>query len=142
MQQISLDEILSVVLSRMDGLAASEENLKSKFNIMGRVLYRKGLLSDQDVIDAIKEEHRLLVELGALKEEPDEEMVQAIADSMLQWLKGDVEAIKESMKVYEEKMRQAIAKEERKPRIDVAPSSALKQLDQMSGNKKGSKLIL
>jgi hypothetical protein len=46
------------------------------------------------------------------------------------------------MKVYEEKMRQAIAKEERKPRIDVAPSSALKQLDQMSGNKKGSKLIL
>ncbi|PIE54520.1 MAG: hypothetical protein CSA35_06145 [Dethiosulfovibrio peptidovorans] len=142
MQQISLDEILSVLLARVDGLTASAENVKNKFNILGRALYRKGLLSDQDVTDAIKEEYKLLFEIGALKEEADQEMVHVMADSLLQWLKGDVHAIKEGMKAYEEKMRQAIAKEESRPKIDVAPSSVLRQLDQMSGGNKGSKLIL
>ncbi len=142
MQQISLDEILSVLLARVDGLTASAENVKNKFNILGRALYRKGLLSDQDVTDAIKEEYKLLFEIGALKEEADQEMVHVMADSLLQWLKGDVQAIKEGMKAYEEKMRQAIAKEESRPKIDVAPSSVLRQLDQMSGGNKGSKLIL
>ncbi len=141
-QQISLDEILSVLLARVDGLAVGMENIKSKFNIMGRALYRKGILTDEDVIEAIKEEHSLLFQLGAIKEEPEEEMVSAIADSLLQWLKGDAEAIKESMRVYDEKMRQAIAREESKPRIDVASPSVLRQLDQISGTKKGGKLII
>nr|WP_321499548.1 hypothetical protein [uncultured Dethiosulfovibrio sp.] len=142
MQQISLDEILSMLLSRVDSLSVGTENIKSKVNIIGRALYKKGLLSDQDIVDAVKDEHALLLELGAIKEMPEEDMLVAMADSLLQWLKGDGEAIKESMKVYEEKMRQAIAKEESKPRIDVAPPSVLRQLDQLGGKGKGGKLIL
>lgn len=142
MQQISLDEILSMLLSRVDSLSVGTENIKSKVNIIGRALYKKGLLSDQDIVDAVKDEHALLLELGAIKEMPEDDMLVAMADSLLQWLKGDGEAIKESMKVYEEKMRQAIAKEESKPRIDVAPPSVLRQLDQLGGKGKGGKLIL
>lgn len=142
MQQISLDEILSMLLSRVDSLSVGTENVKSKVNIIGRALYKKGLLSDQDIVDAIKDEHALLMSLGAIKEMPEEDLLAAMADSLLQWLKGDAEAIKESMKIYDEKMKQAIAKEENKPRIDVAPSSVLRQLDQLGGKGKGGKLII
>lgn len=141
-QQISLDEILSMLLSRVDSLSIGTENIKSKVNIIGRALYKKGLISDQDIIDAVKDEHSLLMDLGAIKEMPEDDMLSAMADSLLQWLKGDSEAIKESMKVYEEKMRQAIAKEESRPKIDVAPPSVLRQLDQLGGNGKGGKLII
>ncbi len=34
--QVSLDEILSMLLARVDGLALSDENSKSKFNIITR----------------------------------------------------------------------------------------------------------
>lgn len=141
-QQISLDEILSVLLSRVDGLTVGIENVKSKFNVLGRALYRKGILTDDDVIQAIKDENSLLFKLGAIKEEPDDETINTIADGLLQWLKGDAEAIKETMRAYDERMRQAIAKEESKPRIDVASPSVLRQLDQISGSRKGGKLIL
>ncbi len=142
MQQISLDEILSMLLSRVDSLSIGTENIKSKVNIIGRALYKKGLISDQDIVDAVRDEHALLMDLGAIKEMPEEDMLSAMADSLLQWLKGDSEAIKESMRVYEEKMRQAIAREESKPRIDVAPPSVLRQLDQLGGKGKAGKLIL
>lgn len=142
MQQISLDEILSMLLSRVDSLSIGTENIKSKVNIIGRALYKKGLISDQDIVEAVRDEHSLLMELGAIKEMPEEDMLAAMADSLLQWLKGDSEAIKESMRVYEEKMRQAIAKEESRPKIDVAPPSVLRQLDQLGGKGKGGKLII
>ncbi|MDD4836807.1 MAG: hypothetical protein PHU72_06870 [Dethiosulfovibrio sp.] len=142
MQQISLDEILSMLLSRVDSLSIGTENIKSKVNIIGRALYKKGLISDQDIVDAVRDEHSLLMDLGAIKEMPEDDMLAAMADSLLQWLKGDSEAIKESMRVYEEKMRQAIAKEESRPKIDVAPPSVLRQLDQLGGKGKGGKLII
>ena len=142
MQQISLDEILSMLLSRVDSLSIGTENIKSKVNIIGRALYKKGLISDQDIVDAVRDEHSLLMDLGAIKEMPEDDMLAAMSDSLLQWLKGDSEAIKESMRVYEEKMRQAIAKEESRPKIDVAPPSVLRQLDQLGGKGKGGKLII
>ncbi len=36
--QVSLDEILSMLLARVDSLAINDENSKSKFNIVARVL--------------------------------------------------------------------------------------------------------
>ena len=40
--QISLDEVLSMLLSRVDAMAVANENMKSKFNILARALYKKG----------------------------------------------------------------------------------------------------
>ena len=95
--QVSLDEILSMLLARVDSLALSDENSKSKFNIITRALYKKGVLTDEDVVDSIREEHRMLKELGLIAEMPGEEMVAAIADNILQWIKGDVAALKKGM---------------------------------------------
>ena len=67
--QISLDEVLSMLLSRVDAMTMANENMKSKFNILARALYKKGLLNDDDILQSVKDEHQLLVDLGAVKPE-------------------------------------------------------------------------
>ena len=140
--QISLDEVLSMLLARVDSLAMNDENNKTKFNVIARVLYKKGLLTDQEILDSVVEEHRMLKELGLIAAEPPEEMAQAIADSLLQWIKGDVAGLKKSMEDYEKKLQEYASQETRKPSIAVASSNVLQQLDKMGGPKPGGKLIL
>lgn len=141
--QVSLDEILSMLLARVDGLALSDENSKSKFNIITRILYKKGIITDQDVIDSIREEHRMLKSLGLIAEEPEEDVIAAIAENILQWIKGDVDALKKGMEEYEKKMQEAMSRQNQKPKIDVASPAVLQQLNRMGGKQGGgSKLIL
>ncbi|MDD2453081.1 hypothetical protein [Aminivibrio sp.] len=141
--QVSLDEILSMLLARVDSLVLSDENSKSKFNIITRVLYKKGIITDDDVADSIREEHRVLKELGLIAEEPGEDVVKSIAENILQWIKGDVEALKKGMEEYERKMQDAVSRQPQKPKIDVAPAAVLQQLNRMGGKQGGgSKLIL
>ena len=85
--QISLDEVLSMLLSRVDAMAVANENMKSKFNILARALYKKGLLTDDDLVQSVKEEHKLLLDLGAIKEMPADEALKSIADNMIVWSK-------------------------------------------------------
>jgi len=141
--QVSLDEILSMLLARVDSLVLNDENSKSKFNIITRVLYKKGIITDDDVANSIREEHRVLKELGLIAEEPGEDVVKAIAENILQWIRGDVEALKKGMEEYERKMQDAMSRQQQKPKIDVAPAAVLQQLNRMGGKQGGgSKLIL
>ena len=143
MQQIGLDELMSMILARMDGLTLESENQKSRFNIMFRILYKKGLFNDADALDAVREEHRILHELGMIKEMPDEEAMKATAESMMLWIRGDVKAIKHSMEEYDKRLKEAMAQQQ-KPRIDVAPAAVLNELDRMGGTPQGGgkKIIL
>ncbi len=140
--QVSLDEILSMLLARVDSLVLNDENSKSKFNIITRVLYKKGILTDEDVMDSIREEHKVLLGLGLIAEEPSEEMVKAISESILQWIKGDVEALKKGMEEYERRIQENANREAQKPKIDVASPAVLQQLDRMGGKQGGGKIIL
>ncbi|MDY3868497.1 MAG: hypothetical protein SOZ52_03940 [Pyramidobacter sp.] len=140
--QISLDEVLSMLLARVDGMAMANENLKSKFNILARALYKKGLLTDEDILESVRDEHKLLLDLGAVKEMPDDEALKTVADNIVVWVKCDSEAIKQSLKDYEAKVKEMMKEEERKPRLDVASAADLQRLDRMSGNNQGSRLII
>ena len=140
--QISLDEVLSMLLSRVDAMTMANENMKSKFNILARALYKKGLLNDDDILQSVKDEHQLLVDLGAIKSMPDETTLKSIADNVTQWVKNDAEAIKKSMMEYEAKVKAMIEEEEKKPRLDVASAADLQRLDRMSGKAPGSRLIV
>lgn len=141
--QISLDEVLSMLLSRVDAMSMASENMKSKFNILARALYKKGLLMDEDILESVRDEHKLLLDLGVIKEMPDEEMLKAVALNVTQWVKNDAEAIKQSMKEYEAKVKAMIEEEEKKPRLDVASAADLQRLDRMSGGGQGaSRLII
>lgn len=138
--QISLEEIISMLLQRVDSLSASDENNKTKQNIINRVLYNKGIITDSDIMVSVKEEYRMLKELGVIQAEPDESMYQTITDGILQWIKGDVEGIKKSMADYEKKLQElAKAEAAKKPKIEVANANVLNQLDAAN---KGGKLII
>ena len=140
--QISLDEVLSMLLSRVDAMTVANENMKSKFNILARALYKKGFLTDEDLVQSVKEEHKLLLDLGAIKEMPDDEALRSIADNMIVWIKNDAEAIRKNMKDYEAKVKAMIEEEEKKPRLDVASAADLQRLERMSGKKSGGGLII
>ena len=139
--QISLEEIISMLLSRVESLSANDENSKTKSNIIYRALYKKGLITEEDILDSVKEEYRMLKELGVIQAEPKEEMYRTITDGILQWIKGDVEGIKRSMAQYEKKLQEYTREEAaKKPKIEVAGANVLNQLDNMAGGK--GKLII
>ena len=140
-EQIGLDELLSMLLARVDNMAADLENQKSRFNIMFRVLYKKGVISDQDVTDSVREEHRVLKELCIIDEMPSDAALENAAKSLLLWIKGDADAIKKTMEDYKKRVSDAMAKQS-KPRIDVAPAAVLGQLDRMGAQQGGKKLII
>ena len=54
--QISLEEIISMLLQRVDALSASDENNKTKQNIINRVLYNKGILTEEDILASVRKE--------------------------------------------------------------------------------------
>jgi len=139
--QIGLDELLSMLLARVDGMAMDSENQKSRFNIMFRILYKKGLISDQDILDSVKEEHRILKELGMIDQMPPKEALDTVAKGILLWIKSDTDAIKKTMEEYEKRVSDAMAKQQ-KPKIDVAPAAVLSQLDRMGGQQGGGKKLI
>jgi hypothetical protein len=140
--QIGLDELLSMLLTRVDGMALESENQKNRFNIMFRILYKKGLFSDQDVLDSVREEHRILKELGMIEDLPSNEMLESVAKGLLLWIQGDVETLKKTMEEYEKRVSDAMARQQ-KPKIDVAPAAVLGQLDRLGAQQQsGKKLIL
>lgn len=128
--QISLEEIISMLLSRVDSLTANDENNKTKTNIIFRVLYDKGFFTKDDVLASVKKEYAMLKKLEIIKEEPTDEMYEAVTNGILQWITGDVEGIKKSMTDYEQKLKEyAKSEAAKRPKIEVAGANVLSQLD-------------
>ena len=140
-EQIGLDQLLSMLLARVDNLDMDSENQKSRFNIMFRTLYKKGVISDNDVLDSVREEHRMLKELGMIEEMPSDAALENVAKNLLLWIKGDSEPIKKTMEEYRKRVADAMAKQA-KPKIDVAPAAVLGQLDRLGAQQGGKKLII
>lgn len=138
--QIGLDELISMLLARIDSLTLESENQKSRFNIMFRMLYKKGLFDDNDALEAVREEHLILHELGMLKNMPDNDALKTAADNLMLWVKGDIEDIRKSLEDYDRRVKEAM-EQQQKPKIDVAPAAVLNELDKL-GAQSGKKLII
>ena len=138
--QIGLEDLLSMLVSRVDELSIDTENSKSRFNIMFRMLYKKGLFTENDALDAIRDENKILLELGLIKAMPDEDTLKAAAQSLMLWIKGDAKEIKHSMDELQKRI-QAEAQKRTAPKIETAPAGVLNELDRLGGNN-GKKLIL
>lgn len=139
--QIGLDELLTMVVSRVEEMTLDVENQKSRFNIMFRILYKKGLFNENDALEAIREENKILLELGLIKAMPDDKTLKAAADSLMLWIKGDAKEIKASLDDYRKRLEEAQA-QQNKPHIDVAPAGVLNELDRLGANNNSKKLIL
>ena len=138
--QIGLDELLTMLVSRVEELSLDTENQKSRFNIMFRMLYKKGLFDENDALEAIREENKILLELGMIKAMPDDATLKAAANNLMLWIRGDAKEIRNSMEELQKKL-QAEAEKQRAPRIETAPAGVLNELDRLGGSN-GKKLIL
>lgn len=139
--QIGLDELLGMLVSRVEDIAVDSENQKSRFNVMFRMLYRKGLFNENDALDAIREENRILLELGMIKAMPDDKTLKAAADNLMLWIKGDTKEIRRSIEDLQKRIKEAQDKQN-KPHIETAPAGVLNELDRLGASNQGKKLIL
>lgn len=139
--QIGLDELLGMLVSRVEEMSLDNENQKSRFNIMFRMLYKKGLFNENDALEAIREENRILLELGMIKSMPDDQTLKAAADNLMLWIRGDAKEIKSSIEELQKKIKEAAEKQNR-PRIETAPAAVLNELDRLGGSNNGKKLII
>lgn len=139
--QIGLDELLTMLVSRLEEITLEGENQKSRFNIMFRMLYKKGLFNEKDALDAIREENKILLELGLIKSMPDDKTLKAAADNLMLWIKGDAKEIRSSLEELQKKLEAAQA-QQNKPRIDVAPAGVLNELDRLGVNNNNSKKLI
>lgn len=139
--QIGLDELLGMLVSRVEDITVDNENQKSRFNIMFRMLYKKGLFTENDALDAIRDENRILLELGMIKSMPDEDTLKAAASNLMLWIRGDAKEIKHSIEELQKRLQEAQA-QQNKPRIETAPAGVLTELDRIGASNPGKKLIL
>jgi hypothetical protein len=143
MMQMTLEDMLSFLMARIDSVAMTGESLKTKFDVLGRVLYKKGIITDDDIVESVREQGKLMKAIGVTQAELSDEEVKAIADNILVWLKGDAATIKKSMEEYEQRLRELASQEMKKPRLDVASPAVLSELDKITkGGKSGGKLIM
>lgn len=139
--QIGLDELLSMLVTRVEDIALDSDNQKSRFNIMFRMLYKKGLFTENDALEAIREENRILLELGMIKAMPDDKTLKASADNLMLWIKGDTKAIRASIEEIQKRIQEEATKQA-KPKIETAPAGVLSELDRLGAGNSGKKLIL
>lgn len=139
--QLGLDELLSMLVSRIEEIGLDSESQKSRFNIMFRMLYKKGLFTENDVLEAVRDENKILLELGMIKSMPDEKTIKAAADNLMLWIKGDTKEIKRSIEELQKRIQEA-QERQNKPHIETAPAGVLTELDRLGANSGGKKIIL
>jgi hypothetical protein len=129
--QISLDQLLQVLMARLDSLEMSLEDLKFRTDVALRILRKNNLLDEDKVKEAVKEEFVLLNQLSDEKEEIDEEKIESITKGIINWVDNDVDYFKRQYADFQEKLRQFL--EEDKSNISVASPELLKQLESLKG---------
>ncbi|CEP78906.1 MAG: hypothetical protein WBH84_05525 [Defluviitoga tunisiensis] len=130
--QISLDQLLQVLMARLDSLEMSLEDLKFRTDVALRILRKNNLLDEDKVKEAVKEEFVLLNQLSDEKEEIDEEKIESITKGIINWVDNDVDYFKRQYADFQEKLRQFL-EEEDKSNISVASPELLKQLESLKG---------
>jgi len=130
--QISLDQLLQVLMARLDSLEMSLEDLKFRTDVALRILRKNNLLDEDNVKEAVKEEFVLLNQLSDEKEEIDEEKIESITKGIINWVDNDVNYFKKQYADFQEKLRQFL-EEEDKSNISIASPELLKQLESLKG---------
>jgi len=136
--QISLDQFLGAIMSRVDNLEATIDDLRLRTNIAMRLVKAAvPELTREAVEKAVSEELEVTKNAGMMEESDEiEEISSKLTESIFGWLEGDVTELKEKMDAYRKRLQEAMEAEKSKV-IDVAPASFVNQLGQEKGQKKG-----
>ncbi|NUU96800.1 hypothetical protein [Marinitoga sp. 1138] len=136
--QVSLDQLINIIMARLEAIEMSMEDLKFRTNIALRVLYKNEILTEENLVEAIKDEFKAHTELEGKKVELPDDKAKEMSNDILNWVKNDLEEMKKKMQEYEEQLKSLMQQEAMNtPDISVAPADLLNQLDQMKKAPKG-----
>ncbi|MCD6545421.1 MAG: hypothetical protein J7K69_02035 [Thermotogae bacterium] len=137
--QVTLDQLLSVFMARLESLETMLEDLKLRENITLRLLSKKLVVSKEDIQEAVKEEFNVMKKAGMIEsnEEAISESERTMAEELYKWIDGDVDDLRKQIEEYKKKLKEAIEKEQKGKVIDVAPPDLLQRLEQLKKDKKG-----
>jgi fructose/tagatose bisphosphate aldolase len=125
---MSLEEIMSVMLSRIEGLSASMEDLRFRMNVLGSVMVDKGNVTKDDIRAAVRKQLNIMKYLGSA-EEVDLGAVEGLSESIMNWFNGDMSAIKAELEEYKKMMEEAERKMKTEgQKIEIAGAGALGDL--------------
>ncbi|HAA86541.1 MAG TPA: hypothetical protein DCE14_09395, partial [Kosmotogaceae bacterium] len=130
--QVTLDQLLSAIMSRMDSMEASLNDLRIKTNVLLRLMKEDDSEFTKDrVLGAVKNELEVMKKAGMLDSEDTNEISISISDGIYNWLQGDVADIREKIDNYRKQMDESA--EDGDNVIDVASPDFLSRLESVKG---------
>jgi len=139
--QISLEQILSVLMGKVEALEAALDDLRLRNNIILRLVKNSGELDREMIQEAVKEELEVSKKAGLIEDNKETlSTIDSLTDSIYKWLTGDVEDIKAKMDEYRKKMKEVMKEQESKV-IDVAPPDFVKKLEPKEPKKNGGIIL-
>ena len=137
--QISIEQIIQVIMAKLENIELSLEDIKFRSNVAIRILRDNDMLKEEEVKKAVEEEFKALKELDEEREEVSEEQIEQVSKGIIQWADNDLDEMKDRIKNYQEEMKEMMEKENSKADISVAPSNFVDQLNKnKNNNKKGN----
>ncbi len=125
---MSLEELMNMLISRMEGLSASVEDLRFRINIVGSALADTEVIKKDDIRAAVRKQLNIMKYLGSA-ETVDYNTVEGLTESIMNWFDGDMSAIKAEYEAYKQMMEEAEEKIKKEgQRIEIAGPGSLGDL--------------
>jgi histidinol dehydrogenase len=109
--QISIEQIIQVIMAKLENIELSLEDIKFRSNVAVRILRDNDMLNQEDVEKAVKEEFEALKELDEEREEVSQEQIKQVSKGIIQWADNDLDEMKDRIKNYQEQMKEMMDKE-------------------------------
>lgn len=128
MDNMSLEELMNMLISRLEGLSASVEDLRFRINIIGSALADQDLIKKDDIRAAVRKQLNIMKYLGST-DNVDFNTVEGLTDSIMNWFDGDMSAVKAEYEQYKKIMEEAEEKIKKEgQRIEIAGPGSLGDL--------------
>ncbi len=126
--EMSLEELMGVIVSRLEAMSASMEDLRFRINVLGSALVDSENLKKEDIRTGVRKQLNIMNYLGSA-ENVDYNSVEGLSESIMNWFNADMSAIKAELEEYKKIMEEAQKniKEEGK-RIEIAGAGSLGNL--------------
>lgn len=133
---ISLEQLLPMMMGNMEALSTAREQDLQSNNAFFRVLYNKGIITEEDLYESFKKEFELFKSIGKLNDIPSHDETLELVKNALLWIKLDKDEIEKTIEEHKAKLEELARKQNSK--IDVVSGDVLNALN----NKDPKKLIL
>jgi len=126
--EMSIEELMNMLVSRLEGVSASVEDLRFRINIIGSALADQDVIKKDDIRAAVRKQLNIMKYLGSA-DNVDYNTIEGLTESIMNWFDGDMSAIKAEYEQYKKLMEEAEDKiNKESQRIEIAGPGSLGDL--------------